>query len=994
MKKRLLASVLALCVVAGTVLLPEKTVLASQSIEMKENVYDILSSSGKQELFPYIYETTEGFATNNVSANDYVNAKRWAAPVYSYLTQNSDGSFQRVECSEEKVHIEQYASDFSLKSAVALNMELPLFGGCFMGETYNFLVFGQMNPEESNGVEVLSIVKYSKNWERINAVSILGANTYEPFCAGSLRMTESSGMLYIHTCHEMYKSPNDGKNHQANMTFEVNMSSMEVTQQWTDVMNINYGYVSHSFNQFIVTDGSYLYRLDHGDAHPRAVVITKCPTTSITSCSGNSRNILPISGDIGDNDTGVSVGGFALANSCLVAVGNSVNQNAESWSSDGVRNIFVTSTDTGLSNTTTNWLTSYTANDTIMVGNPHLVKVGENSFYVLWEEYDKATKLTVVKIAQINSVGMQIGDIVSIYGNLSDCAPIYTSSGKLVWYTTGQKTPIHMSSDKVIWQKTGESSPTFYSLDTSKMSSYSFSGRIDLSKCNITLEKDTYEYNSNYIKPNVVIKYGEYVLEQGTDYSIKYLDNIYPGTAVITITGKGLFEGTQEKQFMIKTKDISGYTLKLEPEEIIFDNRYHSPSYEIYNGNDRVYISGDFESEKGFDVGEYAATFTANDCYSGEIKATYKIKARNISGGSVELSQNTYKYDGKKKKPEPTVIVDGIWLQKDLDYTVSYKNNVNVGTAEICIKGKGNFTGTLVKNFIITESSHEHSYTSEITKKATCTKEGVRTYTCSCGDSYTEKIAKKEHTVVKDKAVAATCTKTGKTEGSHCSKCDKVIIEQETTEKIAHDYKTTSEKKATKSKNGSINKECSGCGATTKQTIYAAKKVTLSSTSYQYNGKNRKPSVTVMDSKNKKISSKYYTVSYKNNKKAGKASVTVKLKGRYSGTFTKTFEIKPESTVISKVSAKSKGISVKWKKQNTQTSGYEIQYSTSSKFAKDKTKTVTIKSNKTTSKNISKLKAKKKYYVRIRTYKNVKVDGKTTKIYSKWSATKSITTKK
>lgn len=919
MKKRLLASVLALCVVAGTVLLPEKTVLASQSIEMKENVYDILSSSGKQELFPYIYETTEGFATNNVSANDYVNAKRWAAPVYSYLTQNSDGSFQRVECSEKKVYIEQYTSNFSLKASTVINMELPLFGGCFIGEKYNFIVFGQANKEESDSVEVLRIVKYSKNWERLNAVSVKGENTSTPFRGGTLRMTESSGMLYIHTCHEMYKSANDGKNHQANMTFEVDMSSMEVTQRWTGVRNISYGYVSHSFNQFIVTDGSYLYRLDHGDAYPRAVVITKCPTSSITSCSGNNEYILFIGGNIGANDTGASIGGFALANGYLVAVGNSVDQNAEPWSHSGVRNVFVTATNTALSNNTiTTRLTSYTANATVMVGNPHLVKAGENSLYVLWEEYDNTTQLTVVKIAHIDAKGNRIGDVVSIYGALSDCAPIYTSDGKLVWYTTGQSEPFYFSNGSLKWSENEVSAPIFYSLDTNILASYNFSGQIDLSKCNITLEKDVYEYQAEHIEPNVTIAYGGYKLKQGTDYSVTCSDNIYPGMASIKLTGRGVFKGTQNRQFTIKTKDISRYTLKLEPEEMIYDGSYPYIIYDIYDGSERAYVSGKFIMEEGADVGEYTATFTADetDGFSGKIEAVFKIKAKDISGGSVELSQNTYKYDGEKKKPEPTVVVDGIWLQKDLDYTVSYKNNKNVGTAEVSIQGKGNFTGTLTKSFIITENAHEHSYTSEVTKKAT------------------------------------------------------------------------------KSQNGSINKECSICGATKKETIYAAKKVTLSSTSYQYNGKNRKPSVTVKDSKNKKISSKYYTVSYKNNKKAGKATVTVKLKGRYRGTFTKTFEIKPKSAALSKVSAKSKGISVKWKKQTTQTSGYEIQYSTSSKFAKDKTKTVTIKNNKTTSKTISKLKAKKKYYVRIRTYKNVKVDGKTTKIYSKWSATKSITTKK
>lgn len=99
-----------------------------------------------------------------------------------------------------------------------------------------------------------------------------------------------------------------------------------------------------------------------------------------------------------------------------------------------------------------------------------------------------------------------------------------------------------------------------------------------------------------------------------------------------------------------------------------------------------------------------------------------------------------------------------------------------------------------------------------------------------------------------------------------------------------------------------------------------------------------------------------------------------------------------KATTISKVSAQKKGFKAAWKKQSSQTTGYQLQYSTSSKFKS--AKTVTITKNKTTSKSISRLKAKKKYYVRIRTYKTVKINGKTIKLYSAWSKAKIVTTKK
>lgn len=131
-----------------------------------------------------------------------------------------------------------------------------------------------------------------------------------------------------------------------------------------------------------------------------------------------------------------------------------------------------------------------------------------------------------------------------------------------------------------------------------------------------------------------------------------------------------------------------------------------------------------------------------------------------------------------------------------------------------------------------------------------------------------------------------------------------------------------------------------------------------------------------------------YKVTYASGRKnVGKYKVTVKFMDKYDGTLTKTFVINPKSTKLSKVTGAKKKITVKWKKQSTQTTGYQIQCGTKSSLKGAKTTTIT--KNKTTSKTISKLKAKTKYYVRIRTYKTV--SGK--KYYSTWSAKKSVKTK-
>lgn len=162
----------------------------------------------------------------------------------------------------------------------------------------------------------------------------------------------------------------------------------------------------------------------------------------------------------------------------------------------------------------------------------------------------------------------------------------------------------------------------------------------------------------------------------------------------------------------------------------------------------------------------------------------------------------------------------------------------------------------------------------------------------------------------------------------------------------------------------------------------------LSATAYTYNGKVRKPSVAVKAGE-KTFSASEFAVKYSGGRKnVGKYSVTVTMKGKYTGKKTVTFRINPKGIAVQKLTKGKKMMKVTWKAQKTQVSGYRIQYSTSSKFKKD-THIKTVKSYKTKSLKVKKLKAKKKYYVRIQTYKTV--GG--IKYYSGWSKTKSVKTK-
>ena len=255
-------------------------------------------------------------------------------------------------------------------------------------------------------------------------------------------------------------------------------------------------------------------------------------------------------------------------------------------------------------------------------------------------------------------------------------------------------------------------------------------------------------------------------------------------------------------------------------------------------------------------------------------------------------------------------------------------------------------------------------------------------------------------------AKAATCTEGGKEAYYKCEGCGKfyedVLGTKEITDlaswgniaKIAHTTKQTVTK-ATPTANGKIVNYCSVCKKTLSTTVIPkASSIKLKATSLTYNGKVRTPKVIVKDRTGKTlVKNTDYTVSYaKGRKYVGKYAVKITFKGKYSGTKTLYFTIKPKATSISSLKAGSKKFTVKWKKKATQTTGYQVQYSASSKFSK--AKTVTVGKNTTVSKKISKLSGKKKYYVRVRTYKTVKINGKSIRIYSGWSKAKTVTTKK
>ena len=280
--------------------------------------------------------------------------------------------------------------------------------------------------------------------------------------------------------------------------------------------------------------------------------------------------------------------------------------------------------------------------------------------------------------------------------------------------------------------------------------------------------------------------------------------------------------------------------------------------------------------------------------------------------------------------------------------------------------------------------AHTEATKEENRVEATCTANGSYdsvVYCSVCKAEISRKTVKTDklaHTVVTDKAVAATCVKAGKTEGKHCSVCNTVITAQKKVPATGkHTYKTATTK-ATTTKDGKAVTACTVCGKVSKSTtIYKASSIKLSKTSFTYNGKAQKPTITVKNSKGIALKNGTdYTVKYDSGcKNTGKYAVKITFKGNYSGSKTLYFNILPSKTSKLTVSQSTTSIKATWNKV-TGASGYKVTlYNSKGKAVK------TVDTNKTTY-TFSKLSKGTTYKVRVTAYKTIDSKKVSSSVYT------------
>ena len=878
------------------------------------------------------------YSGSNVNDQDYV---QWSDTVKSYLTVCDNGNYMRVQSGaiEGKLLVEYYSSDFEPLSTKLIDNELPIFGAFYDSGNNYYVLSGQENPKQNDSLEVFRITKYDKNWNKIKSCGLYGANTTVPFDAGSARMTHSGDHLLVRTCHEMYKS-SDGNNHQANVTIEVDMPSMTITDSYTGVMNVDYGYVSHSFNQFIKTDGNHIVALDHGDAHPRSAVLVKYNSDFTTgkffpSYFDKVSNIDVVTypeytaGHY--NYTGAAIGGFDVSSSSYIVAQSTVDLDYINTSE--TRNVYVSAVSKDLSTNKLNKITSY-AEGTDSASAPQLVKINNNSFLLLWS---RDTKVSCVKL---NADGTVNGSIHTFEGSLSDCQPVI-KNGRAVWYvydknnvTFNSLNLSNLDDIKTVDVKTGHDYETKYASKTDGTVTQTCKSCGYVNKFTVPTSTTVYWRTdiSNTSFSSVLSKTQfsvgdsiDFWLYDDTDYTVEFSDR--------SMVSVNKLENYANDIRRITFKNGGSLTVKIYPTY----NPSVAKTYKFTCGcTSHTYGSAVITKQPtctsegtktktctqcGATVTEtiaktshkYVATVVAPTCTTNGYTlhkcsvcgTSYKdstTKATGHSyGNSVVTKQPTCTAEGTKTK---TCTKCNATVTETIAKTSHKYANTVVSptcTADGYTLHKCSVCGTSYKDSTTKATGHSYG-NSVVTKQPTCTAEGTAIKTCTkCNATVTEKLPAKGHTAVTDKGYPATCTTAGKTDGSHCSVCNTVIKVQTVINATGHKSSGwITDKAASIGVKGSKHRECTVCKkvletaeipALSRISISKAS-VTLSTSTYAYNGKAKTPSVTVKVGGKTLKSGTDYTVSYSNNTKVGTAKVTIKGKGNYTGSVSKTYSIK------------------------------------------------------------------------------------------------------
>ena len=273
----------------------------------------------------------------------------------------------------------------------------------------------------------------------------------------------------------------------------------------------------------------------------------------------------------------------------------------------------------------------------------------------------------------------------------------------------------------------------------------------DISDCSVSLSGYSFDYTGSAITPSVTVKDGSTTLKKGTDYTVSYKNNVNVGTATVTVTGMGDYEGSSSINFTINskpvdTKDISRCTITLSSTSFAYTGSAVKPKVTVKNGSTTLTSGTDYVVRYVNNVNAGTATviIAGKGSYTGRVEKTFKIvkSSSSIANCTISLNKSSFVYTGSAIKPKVTVKSGSKTLTSGTDYVIRYVNNVNVGTATVVISGRGSYTGSTQKTFQITPSTttsitsckinlnkQTFSYTGKAVKPTVTVKNGTKVLT-------------------------------------------------------------------------------------------------------------------------------------------------------------------------------------------------------------------------------------------------------------------------
>ena len=615
-----------------------------------------------------------------------------------------NSGYMRVFYDGKKICIEYYDDNFNIKSKKSIEMELEIWGGFFAGENAYYVVEGQNNTDENNTAEVIRVIKYDTNWNKLGNAkitsnpSLFGGEVRYPFDYGCVEMCENNGTLYIVTGHEGYVDDSVGQGHQGFLMITVNESTMTGEIVKSDLW--------HSFAQYIKCKESYLYVLEQSEGDRN----TKLSKYTENELKKESISVL----DYGGSRTSAwavacyaSVDDMELSSNNALCLGTSIDQSKyDSVSSDMAHNIYLTVT--SMNNfskeaTQVKWLTNYEGNGKCFLGTK-ITKVNDNRFMISWEEYnvsqtantDDTLSESILHYVFVDGSGNKISEEFTAAAPISDCHPIVKNS-KIVFYASNE----NMVNFYIIDGNNGN-----FSKKINRVAGENITWKLDNGLLTLSGTGDiTVDTKAKHRRPvSSTARSHSYSSSDNAWKTIrKEVEKIVIGKGITSIPDNSFnyFSNLKEVEIEDGVKSI-GREAFYSCDSL---DKITIPSSVTSIGEDFLWTGSSWMGSNEHVV--RATIHAASDSYAIKYAKEKGINFKLTDAPKLDISTMTINniadqtYTGKEICPTIRIQNGNTSLVSGEDYTVSYSNNKNIGSGAVTITGKGNYTGKITRYFSI-----------------------------------------------------------------------------------------------------------------------------------------------------------------------------------------------------------------------------------------------------------------------------------------------------